>query len=186
MWTLFKSSTCPQNWTGYNLNPLKLACSFWTQPIEHNHMHVVSSNPIKPRRIHMSRKLFTEEQIAALRQNPYVYSVSRSTLVLRKSFKEIFYTEYMEGVYPKDVFKKYGFDPAVLGERRIGGALQHIKEEYAKYGCFYEGRRPADRSDTAAKVKPEDDIKALRHEVEYLRQEVEYLKKISAIKNTKR
>ena len=72
----------------------------------------------------MSRKLFTEEQIAALRQNPYVYSVSRSTLVLRKSFKEIFYTEYMEGVYPKDVFKKYGFDPAVLGERRIGGALQ--------------------------------------------------------------
>jgi transposase len=82
-------------------------------------MHVVSSNPIKPRRIHMSRKLFTEEQIAALRQNPYVYSVSRSTLVLRKSFKEIFYTEYMEGVYPKDVFKKYGFDPAVLGERRI-------------------------------------------------------------------
>ena len=52
--------------------------------------------------------------------------------------------------------------------------------------CFYEGRRPADRSDTAANVKPEDDIKALRHEVEYLRQEVEYLKKISAIKNTKR
>ena len=48
----------------------------------------------------MSRKLFTEEQIAALRQNPYVYSVSRSTLVLRKSFKEIFYTEYMKGVYP--------------------------------------------------------------------------------------
>ena len=90
----------------------------------------------------MSRKLFTEEQIAALRQNPYVYSVSRSTLVLRKSFKEIFYTEYMKGVYPKDIFKKYGFDPAVLGERRIGGALQHIKEEYAKYGCFYEGRRP--------------------------------------------
>lgn len=126
----------------------------------------------------MSRKLFTEEQIAALRQNPYVYSVSRSTLVLRKSFKEIFYTEYMEGVYPKDIFKKYGFDPAVLGERRIGGALQHIKEEYAKYGCFYEGRRPAGRSDTAAKVKPEDDIKALRHEVEYLRQEMEYLKKI--------
>lgn len=34
----------------------------------------------------MSRKLFTEEQIAALRQNPYVNSVSRSTLVLRKSF----------------------------------------------------------------------------------------------------
>ena len=134
----------------------------------------------------MSRKFFTEEQIEALRQNPYVYSVSRSNLVLRKSFKEIFYTEYMEGAYPKDIFKKYGFDPAVLGEMRIGGITQHIKKEYAKYGCFYEGRRPSDRFGSAAKPKPEDDIKALRHEVEYLRQEVEYLKKISAIKNTKR
>lgn len=134
----------------------------------------------------MSRKFFTEEQIATLRQNPYVYSVSRSTLVLRKSFKELFYSEYMEGAYPKDIFLKYGFDPAVLGKKRIDGTLQHIKEEYAKYGCFHEGRRPADRSGSAAKAKPEDEIKSLRHEVEYLRQEVEYLKKISAIKNTKR
>ena len=63
----------------------------------------------------MSRKLFTEEQIAALRQNPYVYSVSRSTLVLRKSFKEIFYTEYMEGVYPKDIFKNTG--PCCAGRK---------------------------------------------------------------------
>ena len=38
----------------------------------------------------MSRKLFTEEQMASLRQNPYVYSVSSTVLVLRKSFKEIF------------------------------------------------------------------------------------------------
>ena len=134
----------------------------------------------------MSRKIFTEEQIAVLRQNPYVYSVSRSTIVLRKSFKELFYTEYMEGAYPKDIFKKYGFDTAVLGRKRIDGTLQHIKEEYAKYGCFYEGRRPANRTGSAAKTKPEDEIKSLRHEVEYLRQEVEYLKKISAIRNTKR
>ena len=74
----------------------------------------------------MSRKLFTEEQIAFLRQNPYVYSVSRSTLVLRKSFKEIFYTEYMDGVYLKDIFKKYGFDPAVLGKRRIEIGRAHV------------------------------------------------------------
>lgn len=134
----------------------------------------------------MSRKIFTEEQIAVLRQNPYVYSVSHSTIVLRKSFKELFYAEYMEGAYPKDIFKKYGFDPAVLGRKRIDGTLQHIKEEYAKYGCFYEGRRPANRTGSAAKTKPEDEIKSLKHEVEYLRQEVEYLKKISAIRNTKR
>ena len=68
----------------------------------------------------------------------------------------------MEGVYPKDIFKKYGFDPAVLGERRIGGALQHIKEEYAKYGCFYEagdpptGLTPPPRSSLKMTLRPSD------------------------------
>ena len=105
----------------------------------------------------MSRKLFTEEQIAALRQNPYVYSVSRSTLVLRKSFKGIFYTEYMEGVYPKDVFKKYGFDPAVLGERRIGGALQHINMVVSmKAGDPPTGLTPPPRSSLKMTLRPSD------------------------------
>ena len=48
------------------------------------------------------------------------------------------------------------------------------------------GKKLSDLTKLEIYIKPEDDIKALRHEVEYLRQEVEYLKKISAIKNTKR
>jgi transposase len=48
----------------------------------------------------MSRTLFTEDQIAALRQNPYVYSVTPATLALTKEFKEVFYTEYQNGTSP--------------------------------------------------------------------------------------
>ena len=36
----------------------------------------------------MSKKLFTEEEQQLLRQNPYVYSVSESSLSLTKEFKE--------------------------------------------------------------------------------------------------
>ena len=134
----------------------------------------------------MSRKFFTEEEIATLRKNPCVYSVSRTTLALTKSFKEVFYTEYMEGASPKDILVKYGFDPAVLGRKRVDGARQHILEEYAKYGGFYEGKRPSARSVAAEEPGLEDKINFLTHRVEYLEQKIEFLKKICSIKNTKR
>ena len=97
----------------------------------------------------MSRQFFTEEQIESLRQNPYVYSVSAIVLVLRKEFKEIFYAEYKEGALPREILRKYGFDPSILGKGRISSIARNIKKEYAKYGGFYEGRRPADRSEAA-------------------------------------
>ena len=138
------------------------------------------------RRLHMGRKFFTEEELADLRNNPCVYSVSRSTLVLTKSFKEIFYTEYMEGATSKEIFVKYGFDPDVLGRKRVDGARQHIMEEYAKYGGFYEGKRPSSQTETTEETGPEAQLKFLTHRVEYLEQQIEFLKKLSSIRNTKK
>ncbi len=156
--------------------------------VGHCQIYVVSSTSLTTRRIYMSRKLFTEEQMASLRQNPYVYSVSSTVLVLRKSFKEIFYKEYMEGAYPKAILKKYGFDTTMLGKNRIDSIAYHIKKEYAKYGGFYEGRRPANRHETACATEQttEEELKSLRHEVEYLRQEVDFLKKISVIRKPRK
>lgn len=88
----------------------------------------------------MSRQFFTNEQIESLRQNPHVLSVSAAVLVFRKEFKERFYAEYMEGAFPRDILKKYGIDPSILGKYRITSIARHIKNEYAKYGGFYEGR----------------------------------------------
>lgn len=139
----------------------------------------------------MSRTLFTEEQIATLRQNPYVYSVTPAVLALTKEFKEIFYTEYQNGTTPRKILEDHGFDIAILGERRVWSISQHIRDEYAKYGEFREGfrgRRP--RSDNAtAKNQPlseQDQLKQLQHEVDYLKQEMEFLKKISSIRNTRK
>ncbi len=139
----------------------------------------------------MSRKPFTDEEILLLRQNPYTYSVTTFQLNLTKEFKEIFYSEYQKGELPRKILEDHGYDPAILGERRIWSISGHIREQYKKYGCFYEGscthgkRQPQEQpGDTHASEKEE--LKQLRHEVDYLKQEVEFLKKISAVRTTRK
>ena len=97
----------------------------------------------------MSRQFFTEEQIESLRQNPYVYSVSAIVLVLRKEFKEIFYAEYKEGALPREILRKYGFDPSILGKGRISSIEGILRRNMPNTADSTRGRRPADRSEAA-------------------------------------
>ncbi len=76
------------------------------------------------------RTFFTEEQMASLRQNPYVYSVTQGTLTLTKEFKEIFYAEYQRGILPRNILEQHGFDLNALGTHRIWSISQHIRDEY--------------------------------------------------------
>lgn len=141
----------------------------------------------------MSRKLFTEEQQQLLRQNPYIYSVTDTRIVLTKEFKEIYMTAYKAGQSPRKILEDHGFDINIIGERRIWSISQRIRTEYHKYGEFHEGYRsrifsnthPAS-SDTDSAVSDADEIKQLKHEVDYLKQEIEFLKKISSIKTTRK
>lgn len=87
----------------------------------------------------MSRKLFTEKQQQLLRQNPYIYSVTDTTLSLTKEFKEIFMAAYKAGESPRTILENHGFDINLIGERRIWSISQRIREEYKKYGEFHEG-----------------------------------------------
>lgn len=137
----------------------------------------------------MGRKPFTNEEMLMLRQNPYTYSVTPFQLNLTKEFKEIFFSEYQKGELPRKILENRGYDPAVLGTRRIWSISVHIREQYKKYGCFYEGthgrKRPQEQpGDTPTTEKEE--LKQLRHEVDYLKQEVEFLKKISAVRTTRK
>ena len=137
------------------------------------------------------RIFFTEEQMAALRQNPYVYSVTQGTLALTKEFKEIFYAEYQNGILPRNILEQHGFDLNVLGTRRIWGISQHIRAEYAKYGEFHEGyhaRRSPGSNPSGSSQPPteQEQLKSLQAKVDYLEQEMEFLKKISSIRNTRK
>ena len=141
----------------------------------------------------MSRKLFTEEQQQLLRQNPYIYSVTETRISLTKEFKELFMAAYKAGESPRKILEDHGFDISIIGERRIWSIPHRIRTEYRKYGEFHEGYAPQgeaasqDALTGAAKpVSEADEIKQLRHEVDYLKQEMEFLKKISSIRTTRK
>lgn len=139
----------------------------------------------------MSRKHFTQEQITILSQNPYVYSVTGARLSFTKEFKEIFLAAYQAGELPRTILEDHGFEIELIGERRIWSISQHIRDEYKKYGEFHEGYGPRpsrlnSSSDSEHPLTEKEELKQLRHEVNYLKQEIEFLKKISSIRNTRK
>lgn len=122
----------------------------------------------------MSKAKFTSEQQQLLRNNPYTVRVTADVLYLSKEFKELFYKEYLTGAMPRDILEKYGYPPAVLGNRRIWGISHAIRKQFEKTGEFRDVRTP--NSSVTAK-SPEEKIRQLEHQVNYLTQEVEFLKK---------
>ena len=131
----------------------------------------------------MSKVKFTPEQQQLLRNNPYTLRVSENVLNLSKEFKELFYREYLAGALPRDILKKYGFSPDVLGDRRIWGISHTIRKQFEETGKFRDVRAPGS---PLTEVSPEDKIRQLEHQVSYLTQELEFLKKISSIRSTRK
>ena len=136
----------------------------------------------------MSKKPFTAEEIIILRQNPFTYKVTNSTLSFTKEFKELFITEYNAGVIPRQILANHGYDPEILGDRRIWGISQHLRAQYEEAGGSFSGcstvSRRAKNPDKLLSEK--DELKRLRLEVDYLKQEIEFLKKISSIRTTRK
>lgn len=136
----------------------------------------------------MSKKTFTPEEQAILLQNQYTYKVTDHTLSFTKEFKMLFIEKYKEGVIPRKILTDCGYDPEILGPRRIWGIAQHLREQYeASGGVFPEGRRDYHKPlKTSAQLSEKEELKQLRQEVDYLRQEIEFLKKISSIRITRK
>lgn len=140
----------------------------------------------------MSRKIFTKEQQQLLRQNPYIYSVTDTRIILSKKFKEIFMEDYNAGKSPRTILEDHGFDISLIGERRIWGISDRIRREYQKYGEFHEGysthKAFTNQSDTTDRSVPSDadKLKQLQHEIDYLKQEIEFFKKISSVRTTRK
>ena len=78
----------------------------------------------------MSKVKFTEEQQQELRNNKYTARVTANSLSFTKEFKELFYNEYLTGVLPREILRRYGYPVEILGKRRIWGIAHCIKKEY--------------------------------------------------------
>ena len=132
----------------------------------------------------MSKKPFSDEEMAILHQNPFTYKVTRNTLLFTREFKELFLAEYNAGSIPRQILIDHGYDPEMLGDRRVWGISQYIRQQYGKYGEVHEGTTIAKPPVSTKPLSDKEELKQLRHEVDYMKQEIEFLKKISSIRNT--
>jgi hypothetical protein len=81
----------------------------------------------------MSKKLFAEEQVIALRVNPCVERVSRLSVSFTEHFKRDAYRELLSGKPIWPVFKDCGIDTDALGPIRVVKFQQHVN------GCAKRG-----------------------------------------------
>lgn len=126
----------------------------------------------------MAKKKFTSEQIEQLRSNPYTYKVTSCQIFFTAEFKERFYQLRQEGLTLNEVIISLGYDPEVLGEKRIDGISHLINKAVREGKGFREGTHP--RTSILDEECPEltrENFLKMQHELLYLRQEMDFLKK---------
>ena len=124
------------------------------------------------------------DEIKILKQNPYTKNVTGNYIRFTVEFKEKFLEMRKQGMLPRNIIKQLGYDINILGEARINGISQHIKEQARSADGLRENRIynfSNKNNNTPSKV-----LIHLESEVEYLKSEIEYIKKIIQIDRGKK
>ena len=135
----------------------------------------------KGRDLYMLRNYFTDEQIEILRQSPYVEKISKANVVFTEEFKAEFSRLYDSGYGPREVLRKLGINPEILGKRRIDNLAKRVKEQSLRPEGF--SRKPNGLKGKPKKKKHpkfSNDTEKAEYYKEYaerLEQEIELLKK---------
>ena len=79
----------------------------------------------------MAAKVFTEEQRKILSKNPNVESVEKTRIIYTEAFKSYYVKKYLSGKKPTEIFIETGFDPSILGNKRIERASARWRKLYA-------------------------------------------------------
>jgi hypothetical protein len=84
----------------------------------------------------MSKKVFTEKEIAILSGNSFVHSVSPKGITYLEEFKRNFITEYDKGKVPREIFEAAGFDVEIIGRKRFQSFSDRWRKDYQEEGAL--------------------------------------------------
>lgn len=129
----------------------------------------------------MGVNYFTDEQVEELRKNPYVTSVTNKYINYSEEFKELFLVDYQNGLPSFEIFKKYGFDPKVLGRRRRDTFARRIKKQSERIEGFKDTRKSNSGKPRTKELTPEEEIARLKLKNKILSQENDFLKRVRFI-----
>ncbi len=88
----------------------------------------------------MGVNYFNDEQVKELEKNPYVKKVSIKSITYSEEFKELFWIDLQNGMMPGNIFRKYGFDPRMLGPLRTNNFTYRVRKEAAREERFKDTR----------------------------------------------
>lgn len=126
------------------------------------------------------RNDFTQEELKAILNNPYVKDATNKVIHFTVAFKEEFWRLYNEECLPpKRIMKQLGFDIGVIGETRIRGIVNHIRKQIKNKEAFRDVRKIPE---SQAKISfenqpPSKTFQKLLHKLTYLEQEMDFIKK---------
>lgn len=125
----------------------------------------------------MGKKYFTPEQVEDLRQNKYVKKVSEKSITYTEEFKEIFILEYNSGKLPSHILIEMGFDPKILGQKRVDTIVQRTKQQSLRPEGFKDTRtnNPNSGRPISRNLSQEEIIAKQQTEIELLKAKVEFL-----------
>jgi transposase len=128
----------------------------------------------------MSKRLFTEKEIKALSENPYVEAVSDKGITYTDEFKRIFITENEKGKFPRQIFEEHGFDIDSIGIKRVESSGKRWRAAHRNSGIAgLQDTRKGNSGRTNEKdLSIEEKYERLKAQNNLLKAEVELLKKI--------
>ena len=126
---------------------------------------------------------FTPKQIEELKRNPFTLSVNEFQIRFTVEFKKFLLAEREKNNTPwKDVFRKAGYDPEVLGKDRMYAVIKGIRKQAASPEGLHETISKKKTLKGSERKQTEMALKQLQEEVVRLQQQVEFLKKIQMLK----
>lgn len=139
------------------------------------------SSTVKENTHTMSLITIDQDNIAILKENIYVKSVSSKSISFTKEFKELFVNEYAKGKSVKEIFKENGIDPKVLGDTRIYSFLDRCRNQSKRFDGFHDRRHDNSGRPKEKELTDEEVIAKLRFQNKVLKQENDFLKRIRYI-----
>ena len=119
----------------------------------------------------MNRKLFTQEEITLLWQNPYTLSVNEREINFTPEFKEAFLKLYKAGSTASEAVAALGYDPDLLGRNRIRNFFKTFS------GQKEAAKKQSSKASTVGEKGLDSRVKQLEFQVRYMKAELEFLKK---------
>ncbi len=126
----------------------------------------------------MSRKIFTTEEVEKLKMNANVKSISQRSIVLTKECKEMLYGRIQKGEKLTAVLDEIGLDSEVLGQGRILGIIQKLRQHGEREEGFESLRNTPKSDEQVIQAK----IKKLESKLSTAEQTIEFLKKTNQLK----